>query len=144
MSADGSKVIYDLTSGIDFSRGKWVVDTIAMLMWNNDLEAFWTEQGDDLTFTPRYDVEIRLPRLDEKGSQLAREEIERDLERSDMLNSFNDHLNRVSQHSVSLGEVMLLGPIWAFALAHHKSKVQKVDELARLYNEMSSHISIVD
>lgn len=144
MSADGSKVIYDLTSGIDFSKGRVVADTVAMLMWNNDLKAFWSEQGDNLTFNPRYDVEIRLPQLDGKKMQGVRQEIEKDLEKSDMLTSFNDYLNNASRQRVTLGAVMMLGPLWAFALAHHRSSVEKMDELGTLYAYMSLHISILE
>lgn len=143
-NADGSKVTYDLSTGVDFSSGRTVADAIARTLWERDLKSFWIQNGNAMSFHPKYDIEVHLPHDLGDRAQKTVEKIQKDLEDVEMWNDLNSYLYSTSHQGVGLGSVLIMGPIWAYALAAHADKVREKEKLAELYQEMSSHISITE
>src|SRR5213080_2436829 len=61
LSPDGTKAIYDLTSGVDFSKPKRTARAIAQVLWEEDVQSWWTWRGAGPAFHPTRKVELRLP-----------------------------------------------------------------------------------
>src|SRR2546427_11059111 len=61
LSMDGTRAIYDLTSGVDFSKPRRTAEAIARVVWEQDVESWWTWEGTEPVFKPNRTVEIRLP-----------------------------------------------------------------------------------
>src|SRR5207247_5842191 len=61
LSPDGTKAIYDLTSGVDFSKPKRTARAIAQVLWEEDVESWCTGRGAGPAFHPTRKVELRLP-----------------------------------------------------------------------------------
>src|SRR5947208_16088795 len=61
LSPDGTKAIYDLTSGVDFSKPKTTARAIAEVLWEEDVQSWWTWRGAGPAFPPTRKVELRLP-----------------------------------------------------------------------------------
>lgn len=58
MTIDGSKVVYDLTSGVDFSKPSNTAKALASVMFDEDISKWFVNEGDELLFKPTYRAEI--------------------------------------------------------------------------------------
>ena len=83
LSLDGSRAVYDLTSGIDFSKPRRTAEAIAQVVWEEDVKAWWNWKGGEIVFTPNRKVEIRLPRDHHRKISRASEEFWEDLEKGE-------------------------------------------------------------
>src|SRR2546427_809772 len=96
LSMDGTRAIYDLTSGIDFSKPRWTAEAIARVVWEQDVESWWTWEGTEPVFKPNRTVEIRLPRDPDRKVAKAAAEFQADLKEelapsiASYLSSLND------------------------------------------------------
>src|SRR2546425_3508379 len=79
LSMDGTRAIYDLTSGIDFSKPRRTAEAIARVAWQQDVESWWTWEGTEPVFKPNRTVEIRLPRDPDRKVARAAAEFQADL-----------------------------------------------------------------
>src|SRR5436309_3347630 len=52
LSVDGMKAVYDLTSGTDFSKPRLTAEAIARVVWEQDVESWWTWRGTEPVFKP--------------------------------------------------------------------------------------------
>ena len=52
LSVDGTKAVYDLTSGTDFSKPRLTAEAIARVVWEQDVESWWTWRGTEPVFKP--------------------------------------------------------------------------------------------
>src|SRR2546426_4561762 len=50
LSVDGMKAVYDLTSGTDFSKPRLTAEAIARVVWEQDVESWWTWRGTEPVF----------------------------------------------------------------------------------------------
>src|SRR2546430_15641609 len=50
LSMDGTRAIYDLTSGVDFSKPRLTAEAIARVVWEQDVESWWTWRGTEPVF----------------------------------------------------------------------------------------------
>src|SRR5439155_22384368 len=61
LSPDGTKAIYDLTSGVDFSKPKRTPRAIAQVLREEDVQSWWTWTGAGPALHPTRKVEPPLP-----------------------------------------------------------------------------------
>ena len=84
VSLDGTKAVYDLTSGIDFSRPRRTAEAIAKVVWEQDARSWWNWRGGDPIFEPHHKVELRLPRDHDRKVARAAEEFREDLKKHEL------------------------------------------------------------
>ena len=143
MNQFGTKLIYDLT-GIDFSRGKAVAYALAETLWDKDLKEFWTEDKDKMQFSAKYEIEIRLPQDLHHHAEKIVSVIQKDLEDVDMWYDLEVYCYvNIKEFQPSLADFYMYGFKLTDYLAQRTDKKNAMNELAKLYSEMSSHIKII-
>src|SRR5947208_9753213 len=95
LSVDGTKAVYDLTSGTDFSKPRLTAEAIARVVWEQDVESWWTWRGTEPVFKPNRKVEIRLPRDQHRKVAKAAEEFQKDL-KEEFAPSVDSYLYRLT------------------------------------------------
>src|SRR6266480_4477602 len=95
LSPDGTKAIYDLTSGVDFSKPKRTARAIAQVLWEEDVQSWWTWRGAGPAFHPTRKVELRLPSGHDRKVAKAAKEFNKSFERDafGLDESPTDHLD---------------------------------------------------
>src|SRR5207247_5726061 len=104
---DGMKAVYDLTSGTDFSKPRLTAEAIARVVWEQDVESWWTWRGEEPVFKPNRKVEIRLPRDQHRKVAKAAEEFQKDL-KEEIAHSGDSYLYHMNDDRENLIRIMCL------------------------------------
>ena len=142
MNPDGSKVIYDLSVGVDFSSIKLAADAVARTIWERDLKGFWSETGGKMIFTPRYDVQVKLPsNLGHRGKK-ASALVEKDLEQEEMRREFTDYVKGVARREEGVGDISE-NATTSVLFSYLEEREIRGEVMDELFEKMTSHITIV-
>ena len=143
VNADGSKAIYNLAYGVDFSKPRATAEAIASVLWHEDVAGWWSIQEGKAVCAPTRQIEIHLP--DEHNRKIAKtvDEFKEDLRNHELADHLGGYLASVSDYNVDWATVFLLGPLWSYLAEQSEIKARRQAELGRLFAQMSSHITIV-
>jgi hypothetical protein len=142
LSLDGLKAIYDLTSGIDFSKPRQTAEAIAQVIWEDDVKSWWSWQAGEMVFNPARRVEIRLPREHHRKVAKAAEEFEEALKKGEFAPSVDPYLYAVTDHHADWFTIFFLGPLLAYLLQRAENRQRQRAELDRLFAEMAGYIIV--
>ena len=142
LSLDGTKAIYDLTSGIDFSKPRQTAEAIAQVVWDQDVESWWKWEGDELIFAPSRKVELRLPSDHDRKVAKAAEEFLEDLKKEELAASVRSYVDRVTDDRADWFAIFFLGPLWAYLLQHWDNRAKRQAGLDRLFAKMADYIVV--
>ena len=142
LSLDGTRAIYDLTSGIDFSKPKRTAEAIAQVVWEQDAQSWWNWRGGDPYFEPHYKVELRLPPDHNRKVAKAAEEFREDLKSHELAPFVDSYIGRQTDDSADWFTIFFLGPLWAYILQHLDNRQRQREALDRLFAEMTGYILI--
>lgn len=143
MDPSRSKVTYDLSS-IDFSQGKVIAYALAKTIWEKDLKECWTEDNGIMQFHSKYDIEITLPQNFHHHAKKITSEVQKDLEEVDMWGDLESYCyDHIQEFEPSLEDFYMYGLRLTDFMAQRADKKSALKELANLYTEMSSHITII-
>ncbi len=142
VNADGSKVIYDLTGGVDYSSERRVLDVIASTLWERDFRAAWILKDGKMTFSPKYDVEVWLPpSLGFNADRTARQ-IEKDMEKGGMMKDMYDYVFKKVHEDPGTGDFLLYGQFISLFFSSLKNRSMEKEEIADLFRQMSQHLRV--
>ena len=135
------KAVYDLTSGTDFSKPRLTAEAIARVVWEQDVESWWTWRGTEPVFKPNRKVEIRLPRDQHRKVAKAAEEIQKDL-KEEFAPSVDSYLYRLTDDRADWFRIFFLGPLWAYLLQHAENRQRQREALDGLFAQMEGYIVV--
>jgi len=139
---DGLRAIYDLTSGVDFSKPRQTAEAIAQVVWDQDVKAWWSLRDGMPLFAPNRKVEIRLPKDPHRKVAKAAEEFWKDLEDSEFAPQVRWYVSRVRDDSADWLRIFLWGPLWAYLAQGWENRARERSELDRLFGEMAGYILV--
>jgi len=142
LSLDGTKAVYDLTSGIDFSRPRRTAEAIAQVVWEQDARSWWNWRAGDPIFEPHHKVELRLPRDHDRKVAKAAEEFREDLKNHELAPFVDSYLYRQADDRADWFTIFFLGPLLAYILQHADNRQRQREALDRLFAEMTGYILI--
>jgi hypothetical protein len=137
---DGTKAIYDLTSGIDFSKPRQTAERIAQVVWDQDVKSWWTWKEGEPVFAPNHKVEIRLPREPHSKVAKAAEEFQEDLKKEEFAPYVGWYVDRVRDDRADWFSIFFLGPLWTYLLQQSENRARERAELERLFAAMAGYI----
>jgi hypothetical protein len=140
LSLDGTRAIYDLTWGIDFSKPRRTAEAIARVVWEQDAKSWWTFEDGEPVFAPRRKVEILLPRDPEGKAAKAAQELRADLKTEDFAPFVGSYVGRVRDNKTNWLYVFLLGPFRAWIIQNWENRAKEQTELDRLFAQMAGYI----
>jgi len=141
LSVDGMKAVYDLTSGTDFSKPRLTAEAIARVVWEQDVESWWTWRGTEPVFKPSRKVEIRLPRDQHRKVAKAAEEFQKDL-KEEFAPSVDSYLYRLTDDRADWFRIFFMGPLWAYLLQHAENRQRQREALDGLFAQMEGYIVV--
>jgi len=142
LSLDGTRAVYDLTSGIDFSKPRRTAEAIARVVWEQDVESWWSWEGTEPVFKPNRKVEIRLPRDHQRKVAKAAAEFQEEL-KEEFAPSINSYLYRLNDDRADWFSIFFLGPLWTYLVQHAENRQRQQEALDRLFAEMAGYIAVV-
>jgi hypothetical protein len=143
LSSDGLRAIYDLTSGVDFSKPRQTAEAIAQVVWDEDVKAWWSWGAGRMVFNPSRRVEIQLPREHHRNVAKAAEEFEEALKKGEFAPFVHPYLYAVTDHRADWFTIFFLGPLLAYFLQRVENRERQRGELDRLFAEMTGYIVVI-
>jgi len=141
LSLDGSRAVYDLT-GIDFSKPRRTAEAIARVVWEQDVESWWTWEDSEPVFKPNRKVEIRLPPGDHRKVAKAAAEFQQEM-KEEFAPSINSYLYSLNDDRADWFSIFFLGPLWTYLVQHAENRQGQQEALDRLFAEMAGYIVVV-
>jgi len=142
LSPDGTKAIYDLTSGVDFSKPKRTARAIAQVLWEEDVQSWWTWRGAGPAFHPTRKVELRLPSGHDRKVAKAAKEFNKSFERDafGLDESPTDHLDDFL--ALGLTMTLLAGPLRDYLDLYSDDRQKQREEIDRLLALMAGYLVV--
>lgn len=142
LSLDGTRAIYDLTSGVDFSKPRRTAEAIARVVWEQDVESWWTWKGREPVFEPNRKVEIRLPPDHDLKVAKAAAEFQADL-KEEFAPSVDSYLYSLADDRADWFSIFFLGPLWTYLIQHADNRQRQREGLDHLFAQMAGYIVVV-
>jgi hypothetical protein len=142
LSLDQSRAIYDLTSGIDFSRPRRTAEAIAQVVWEVDVKDWWTWKDGEPVFAPDHKVELRMPAEHHRKVAKAVEEFEEGLKNNEFAPEFAWYTARARDDRADWLSIFIWGPLWSYLMQQWSNRRLERDALDRLFSEMSGYIVV--
>lgn len=123
VSADGSLVTYDLTSGVDFSNPKKTAEALADVFFDTDAKNWFKVSGDHIGFEPTYKVRIVLA---EEHNKLLSETVDdflKDLQKDELTKNFSPEIKDDASTASRLGTIIAVGSLKSALFRHTEDKI---------------------
>ena len=142
LSLDGTRAVYDLTSGIDFSKPRRTAEAIARVVWEQDAKSWWSWRDTDPVFEPNRKVEIRLPHDEHRKVAKAAAEFKGEL-KEEFAPSVDSYLHGLADDRADWFTIFFLGPLWAYLLQRVDNRQRQRQALDRLFAHMAGYVEVV-
>ncbi len=142
VSDRGSIVIYNLTSGVDFSDPDKVARTLADVFFEEDASKWFQLDEDHVTFNPEYKVRILLAEEHGKLMQKAVDDFLLDLKEDDLDRVYSRYITDVSENMQKLQSAMAKHSFFTALNKRFDRKVDKVDVEDDLFTDLLEAIEI--
>lgn len=142
-SVDNRTVVYNLTRGVDFSHPRATAEAVAQVVWDQDVQAWWTVEGGDPACTPTGTIEIWIPREHNHKVAKAVEAFRKDLKEDEVAGHFGAFLDRAENYDVGWGTIFLMGPLWAALMEGSENKGRRRAALDALFSQMGQYIHVI-
>jgi len=139
---DGTRAVYNLTSGIDFSKPRRTAEAIARVVWELDAKSRWGWRDRDPVFEPNRKVEIRLPHDQHRKVAKAAAEFQEEL-KEEFAPSVDSYLYGLADDRADWFSIFFLGPLWAYLLQRADNRQRQREALDRLFAQMAGYIVVV-
>lgn len=141
-SLDGTRVVYDLTTGMDFSKPRRAAEAIADVLWNEDVKAWWSVASGTATCRPTHSVQILVPEEHHRKIMKTVDEFKRDLVRQGFAEDFHWYIELLGDREVDWPTIFILGPLGAYLMERWANRERRLDELDRVFSEMAKAITV--
>ncbi|MGC8515805.1 MAG: hypothetical protein ACP5OC_06710 [Thermoplasmata archaeon] len=142
VSDRGDLVIYNLTSGIDFSNPDKVARTLADVFFQEDAANWFKLDGDHLSFNPEYKVRILLS--DEHGKTLGKavDDFLLDLKKDELDHVFSNYIKDVSKNAQKLQAAMARHSFGSILNGRFNRKMEDIEVKDDLFTDLLEAIEI--
>ena len=123
VSDDGSLVIYDLTSGVDFSNPKLVAKALSEVFFEKDAKSWFKVNDDNIDFAPTYKVRVVLAEEHNKKLEATVDDLLKDLQKDDLSGTYSKQIKDDSIEASHLQSAMAAGAIRSAIFRHSEEKV---------------------
>ena len=123
VSGDGSLVIYDLTSNVDFSNPKLIAKTLSEVFFEKDAKNWFKVNDDKIDFEPTYKVRVVLAEDHNKKLEATVDDLLMDLQKDDLSGTYSSQIKDDSVEASHLQSAMAAGAIRTAIFRHSEEKV---------------------
>ncbi|MGP6206906.1 hypothetical protein ACNF42_02580 [Cuniculiplasma sp. SKW3] len=129
VSEDSNNVIYDLTSGFDFSKPKEMAMAIAEEFFEKDALKWFKVNDGKLEFEPSYRVQIVLSKSDHKKIENVVDDFMEDLKKKNIERGFSGQIRKDASDEMNLQTAITNHAFHSVIFHHSLEKVYK-DEIS--------------
>ena len=123
VSGDGSLVIYDLTSNVDFSNPKLIAKTLSEVFFEKDAKNWFKVDDDKIDFEPTYKVRVVLAEEHNKKLEATVDDLLEDLQKDDLSGTYSKQIKDDSVEASHLQSAMAAGAIRSAIFRHSEEKI---------------------
>lgn len=139
---DGTRVVYDLAHGMDFSRPRATAEAIARVVWEEDVEGWWSLKEGRPVCVPTGTIEIRIPAEHNHRVAKAVLEFRKELMNEELADYLSEYLDSASEYEVSWPTFLLLGPVRSYLVEGLESRARRRERLESLFLQTSHYIRV--
>jgi hypothetical protein len=142
VSDRGDLVIYNLTSGIDFSNPDRVARSLADVFFREDAVNWFKQDGDHISFNPEYKVRILLSEEHGKTLEKAVDDFLLDLKKDELDQVFSRYIGDVSEKDQKLQAAMARHSFGSALNKRFNRKVEQIEVEDDLFTDLLEAIEI--
>ncbi len=142
MSPDGSRVVYDLTTGVDFSNPRLTADILAEVFFKQDVSVWFERNGQSLNFKPEYRAEILVSDNHNREVEKTMKDFFADLRNDEIRRDYADIIENSATYHAGLGTVFFAGLLTALILQAGVRHSEKKSFVSGLLNDIIKNTDV--
>lgn len=142
VSMDGSKVTYDLSSGVDFSKPRKTGEALASVIFDQDVSKWIKIEGDKLSIVPTQKIEIRV--LDSHNKEVGKtvNDFKKDLENDEIKTHYSNQVEASATYQAGMASYLFLGIGTTLLMQHMARSSEKSQFLSELMGNIMPNITV--
>ena len=139
---DRSLVVYDLTTGVDFSKPRNTAEALADVFFHMDASKWFREEGDKLVFKAGNRVEIRIADEHNRKIEKTVEDFRKDLRNDEVKKEYVNEIEAAATYNAGLGFMIIGGVMNAMLMEAMVRRDQKNQYVGQLLQDTLSNVKI--
>lgn len=137
-----SLVVYDLTTGVDFSKPRETAEALADVFFHMDASKWFKEENNSLIFNATESVEVRI--ADEHNKKIAKtlDDFKKDLKKDEIAKEYAKEIEAAGTYNASLGFMLLGGFMNAMIAEALVRRDQRVGYMGELLQKVMGNVKI--
>ncbi len=142
LSQDGTRVIYNLTEGLDFSEPKKVAEALASVIFEKDAVNWFETDGEHINFKPSYKVRVLLAKEHNERIEKTVKDFLEDFKTMELDKKFSSQIKEISSNEERSKRAFGLGMISAILNKPFYIKDDRIEVEDLLLTEILSSLEI--
>lgn len=142
ISKDVDNVIYDLTSGVDFSKPRELAMAISEVFFQKDALNWFKVNDQKLVFEPSYKVQIVLSESDHKKMESVVDEFMEDLKKKNIERNFSGEIKKDSSNEFNLQTAITNHALHSVIFHHSLNKVYENEIADDIFTDLLEKLEI--
>lgn len=138
----GSDIVYDLTSGVDFSKPRKTGEALAKVIFEQDVSKWISVDGENLTVKPTGKVEIRIMNEHDRAVEKTIKDFKKDVEDDELRTHYSQQVESAADYQAGIGSYLFLGVGTTLLIQHMQRSSQKSEFLGNIMSQIMSSISV--
>jgi hypothetical protein len=139
---DRSLVVYDLTTGVDFTKPRVTAEALAEVFFNMDVSKWFKEENGSLTFNAKDSVEIRIADEHNKRIEKTINDFKKDLDKDELRRAYSSEIEAAANYHAGLGMIMFGGLMTAMIAQSMVRKGQSNQYVRDLMDKILGNVKV--
>lgn len=142
VSMDGTKVTYDLSSGVDFSKPRKTGEALAGVIFDQDVSKWIKVEGEKISIKPSQKIEIRV--LDSHNKEVGKtvKDFKKDLESDEIKEHYREQIEASATYEAGMASYVFLGIGTTLLLQHMQRSSEKSQFLSEIMGDIMPNITV--
>lgn len=142
MAADGTTVVYDLTSNVEFTHPRKTAEALAEVFFETDAAHWFIIVDDQVLFKPRYRARIIVSDENNRKVHATLKDFFNDMKKDELKNKFADQIENAATYQTGLGAIFFAGFLGAALIQSSERQGQKDAYVEKLLKDITMNTEI--
>lgn len=139
---NGAVVVYDLTSGIDFSNPRKTGEALARVIFEQDVSRWVKVEGNKITINPSTKLDIRIMDDHNKAIDKTMNDFKKDMEKDELRGHYSQQIEAAANYQAGIASYLFLGIGTSLLLEHMERSSEKSAFVDDLMYKLMANISV--
>lgn len=142
VAMNGSDVVYDLTSGVDFSKPRKTSEALAKVIFEKDVSSWVQTDGEKISVVPKTKLEIRILDNHNKAIEKTLKDFRKDMEYDELRTKYSRQIETAATYKAGVASYLFLGIGTSLLIQHMQRSEQKSEFVDELMSKLMDSITV--